>query len=96
MARYMNRSYEVPFPDREREREREKRYYERGGYDSQLAVYSPSGHNSLTSIAPGYGGAYGNPHSSSGALIRGSNLIEEPVVEHEHHHVHHHIDHGII
>lgn len=46
---------------------------------------------SLTSIAPGYG--YGNPHSSSGALAR-SNVIEEPVVEHEHHHVHHHIDHG--
>jgi len=47
---------------------------------------------SLTSIAPGYN-AYGNPHSSSGALAR-SNVIDEQVVEHEHHHVHHHIDHG--
>jgi len=46
---------------------------------------------SLTSLAPTYG--YGNPHSSSGALIR-SPVVDEPVVEHEHHHVHHHIDHG--
>lgn len=45
---------------------------------------------SISTIAPAYG-VY--PHSSSGALVR-SNVIEEPVVEHEHHHVHHHIDHG--
>lgn len=90
---------------RERERELERSYHARGGYDrgsrggygvvdNQVAIYSPPGNsNSLTSIAPGYG--YGNPHSSSGALAR-SNVIEEPVVEHEHHHVHHHIDHGMI
>jgi len=48
---------------------------------------------STISIAPGYTGGYGNPHGSSGALIR-SPVVEEPVVEHEHHHVHHHIDHG--
>ncbi|KAH8146962.1 uncharacterized protein LAJ45_09043 [Morchella importuna] len=48
---------------------------------------------SLTSIAPGYG--FGSPHSQQGAMIRGGqSVIEEPVVEHEHHHVHHHIDHG--
>lgn len=50
---------------------------------------------SLTSIAPGYG--FGSPHTNQGAMIRGGggqSVIEEPVVEHEHHHVHHHIDHG--
>lgn len=91
---------------RERERELERRYHSRGGYDrglgggygvenTQVAIYSRPEpfQNSLTSIAPGYN-AYGNPHSSSGALAR-SNVIEEQVVEHEHHHVHHHIDHGM-
>ncbi|KAG0636908.1 hypothetical protein HOY80DRAFT_1053086 [Tuber brumale] len=57
-----------------------------------MAVYSPDApFNSISTIAP-YA-PYGSPHTSSGALIR-SNVIDEPVVEHEHHHVHHHIDHG--
>lgn len=94
---------------RERERELERRYHARGGYDrssvggygvdnSQLALYSQSDpfQNSTISIAPGYQGAYGNPHSNRGQLISRDNVIEEPVVEHEHHHVHHHIDHGMI
>ena len=67
--------------------ERERQYLS----DNQMAVYSPdTPFTSLTSLAPTY---YGNPHTSSGALIR-SPVVEEPVVEHEHHHVHHHIDHG--
>lgn len=33
--------------------------------------------------------------SNRGALVRSSQtMIDEPVVEHEHHHLHHHIDHG--
>lgn len=96
---------------RERERELERRYHARGGYDrssvagygvdnSQLALYShpDSFQNSTISIAPGYQ-SYGNPHSNRGQMMtreRESNVIEEPVVEHEHHHVHHHIDHGMI
>lgn len=75
--------------------ERERHHLSDRALDSQMAVYSPdSPFNSTISIAPGYtGGGYGNPHGSSGALIR-SPVVEEPVVEHEHHHVHHHIDHG--
>ncbi|KAG0136637.1 hypothetical protein HOY82DRAFT_576366 [Tuber indicum] len=46
---------------------------------------------SISTIAPYT--SYGNPHTSAGALVR-SSVIDEPVVEHEHHHVHHHIDHG--
>lgn len=97
---------------RERERELERRYHARGGYDrglgggfglenSQMALYSPPDpfQNSTISIAPYQ--AYGNPHSNRGQVMsrereRESNVIEEPVVEHEHHHVHHHIDHGMI
>lgn len=76
----------------ERERERERQYLSDRALDNQMAVYSPDPpFTSLTSLAPTYG--YGNPHASSGALIR-SPVVDEPVVEHEHHHVHHHIDHG--
>lgn len=95
---------------RDRERELERRYHARGGYDrssvggygvdnSQIALYSHSDpfQNSTISIAPGYQGGYGVPHQSRGQMMsRESNVIEEPVVEHEHHHVHHHIDHGMI
>lgn len=81
------------YNDRERDRVREKKYNSSGGYDNQLQRYSYVDNNSLTSIAPGYG--FGSPHSQQGAMIRGGqSVIEEPVVEHEHHHVHHHIDHG--
>jgi hypothetical protein len=83
------------YNDRERDRVREKKYNSSGGYDNQLQRYSPFVDNSLTSIAPGYG--FGSPHTNQGAMIRGGggqSVIEEPVVEHEHHHVHHHIDHG--
>lgn len=97
--------------ERERELERRyhaRGGYDRGlggGYgleNSQMALYSPpdSFQNSTISIAPGYQ-SYGNPHSNRGQMMsrereRESNVIEEPVVEHEHHHVHHHIDHGMI
>jgi len=51
---------------------------------------------SLSTIAPAYAGA--DPFlrdANRGALIRNTNtVVEEPVVEHEHHHLHHHIDHG--
>ncbi|CUS14742.1 unnamed protein product [Tuber aestivum] len=68
--------------------ERERQYL--SDRDTQMAVYSPDAHfNSISTIAP----YYANPHTSSGALVR-SGLVEEPLVEHEHHHVHHHIDHG--
>ncbi|PWW78937.1 hypothetical protein C7212DRAFT_341555 [Tuber magnatum] len=72
--------------------ERERQYLSDRALDSQMAVYSPDApFNSISTIAP-YS-TYGNPHTSSGALVRGG-LVEEPLVEHEHHHVHHHIDHG--
>lgn len=105
MARYMQNpdpSFSATERQRERERDLERRYYARGGYDrgvenTQMALYShpDSLQNSTISIAP-YQGVYGNPHSSRGQLISRENVIEEPVVEHEHHHLHHHIDHGMI
>jgi len=47
---------------------------------------------SMSTIAPAYAqNAFNN--SGRNAMIH-SSVIDEPVVEHEHHHVHHHIDHG--
>lgn len=45
-------------------------------------------------VAPAYTNDRYNS-SSRNAMLAGS-VIDEPVVEHEHHHIHHHIDHGTI
>jgi hypothetical protein len=44
--------------------------------------------SAMSIIAP----AYTNDRFSSSR----SALIDEPVIEHEHHHIHHHIDHGVV
>lgn len=46
----------------------------------------------MSTIAPVYGQSAFN-NAGRNALIP-STVIDEPVVEHEHHHIHHHIDHG--
>lgn len=55
-------------------------------------------HDSISTIAPAYGASRGfdlrEPDMTRGAMIRSSRaetVIDEPVIEHEHHHVHHHI-----
>lgn len=48
----------------------------------------------MSTIAPVYAQSAFN-NAGRNALIP-SNVIDEPVVEHEHHHVHHHIDHGSV
>lgn len=45
----------------------------------------------MSTIAPVYGNAFNT--TSRNALVPAA-VIDEPVIEHEHHHVHHHIDHG--
>lgn len=68
--------------------------------------------NSLSTIAPGYAGDYGagasrtslsiirpghhHGHREHERLRDPSPVIQEPVIEHEHHHLHHHIDHGML
>jgi hypothetical protein len=65
---------------------------------------------SLSTIAPAYGADYRDATRTSLSIVRPTGhhhhhererdrdrsptVIQEPVIEHEHHHLHHHIDHG--
>jgi len=60
-------------------------------------------YDAVTTVAPAYRDYEYREASNKGALIRPTphihsqhtpTVIEEPVIEHEHHHLHHHIDHG--
>lgn len=59
---------------------------------ASIASYAPHAH---TSRGANIDLRYEDHTSNRGALIRPNHpVVEEPVVEHEHHHLHHHIDHG--
>ncbi|KAF8543279.1 hypothetical protein BDD12DRAFT_821584 [Trichophaea hybrida] len=55
---------------------------------------------SISTIAPAYGPDYRDASRSSLSIVRPGHghhhapVVDETVIEHEHHHLHHHIDHG--
>ncbi|KAL7275766.1 hypothetical protein RUND412_001273 [Rhizina undulata] len=91
-ARYHhNQDHQTPYYEIEEEIDYRQQHHPRtGDYDLPTAPVS------ISTVVPAYSGIYASPHGSRNALIPNiyNNVIEEPVVEHEHHHVHHHIDHG--
>lgn len=84
MARYANDDLEYL--------ERSSRH----GRPSGHVDYVDSREQQISTLAPAYVDEYHRTSTRGvGALIRQPPpVVEEPVVEHEHHHVHHHIDHG--
>ncbi|KAI5791877.1 hypothetical protein EDC01DRAFT_656374 [Geopyxis carbonaria] len=94
MARY--KSHEVEYIDGEYDpMRRSPRDYENldsRQNDYSIASYAPHAH---TSRGANLDLRYEDHTSNRGALIRPTpTVVEEPVIEHEHHHLHHHIDHG--